>query len=80
MYGSTEVDKVALGNTSLTIKVTKTNASGGEDTDTIGSGEYTISYNKANGAFKDKYKQIEISGSKTRYIQMVHTTGRAFLK
>ncbi len=80
MYGTTEVDKVALGNTSLTIKVTKTNASGGEDTVTIGSGEYTISYEKANGAFAEPYKQVEISGSKTRYIQMVHTTGRAFLK
>lgn len=87
MYGSTEVDKVALGNTSLTIKVTETvlNGEGAEvdNTHTISDasgGSYTISYKKANGAFKEKYKQIEISGSKTRYIQMVHTTGRAYLK
>ena len=80
MYGSTEVDKVALGNSSLTIKVTKANGSGGEDTDTIGSGEYKISYKNANGAFAEAYKQVEISGAKTRYIQMVHTTGRAYLK
>lgn len=87
MYDTTEVDKVELGNKSLTIKVTKKvlNGDGDEvdDTHTIvdgSGGSYVISYEKANGAFKEKYKQIEISGSETRYIQMVYTTGRSYLK
>lgn len=87
MYGSTEVDKVALGNGSLTIKVTKRVLDGDgnevDSTHTIdegAGGSYELSYKKANGAFTEKYKQIEISGSKTRYIQMVHTTGRSYLK
>lgn len=83
MNGGSEVDKVALGNGSLSMKVTKAGAAeGDEDIVTpIDSGTtYVISYNKENGAFSDKYKQIEISGSETRYIQMVHTTGRSYLK
>ena len=87
MNGVTEVDKVSLGNGSLTIKVTKRvlNGEGTEVDDTravtnASGGSYEISYKKANGAFTEKFKQIEISGSKTRYIQMVHTTGRAYLK
>ena len=79
LNGTTEVDKVSLGNGSLTIKVTKKEASGDVTTD-ISLGDFTISYEKANGAFSEEYKQIEINGTKTRYIQLVHTTGRSYLK
>lgn len=87
MNGTAEVDKVSLGNGKLTIKATKTvvNAEGAEEDVTqevtAGSGgSYEISYKKENGAFSESYKQIEINGSKTRYIQLVHTTGRSILK
>ena len=85
MNGSTQVDKVELGNESLTIKATKigVNAEGAEVPETTNikvDGDFEITYNKANGAFGEKYKQIEISGSDTRYVQMVYTTGRSYLK
>lgn len=85
MNGSTEVDKVALGNGNLTIKATKiiVNGEGAEVQQTKNiknDGAFEISYNKENGAFAEKYKQIEITGSETRYIQLVHTTGRSYLK
>jgi len=84
MNGSTEMDKVSLGNESLTIKVTKTviNGEGLEEDETkeVEDGDYKILYKKENGAFWEAYKQIEIVGSKTRYIQLVHTTGRSYLK
>ena len=85
MNGSTEVDKVALGNGGLTIKATKLVDDGGgtevpETKDIKNDGEYEISYNKANGAFNEKYKQIEIVGTETRYVKLVHTTGRSYLE
>lgn len=79
--GTTEVDRVALGNGSLSITATKEGSTGGDESTTIdNSTSFTISYNKANGAFADKYKTIVITGSKTKTIQMVHTTGRSYVK
>lgn len=83
MNGTTEVDKVALGNGNLTINVKQAGAADGDPdvVTTISSGTpYEIVYKKENGAFADKYKQIEISGSETRYVQLVYTTGRSYLK
>jgi len=80
----TVVDKVSLGSGNLKIKATKTVTSGGVSVDqTLNINSvtaYVISYKKDNGAFAEAYKQIKIEGSKTRYIQMVHTTGRSYLK
>ena len=83
MDGSTQVDKVSLGNGSLTIKLTEEGAS---DL-VIGSGgtpgaSAEIAYKKANGAFDDScdYNSIVIDGSKTRTIRLVNTTGRSYLE
>ena len=77
--GTTEVDKVALGNESLTIKVKKTilNAEGAEVNQIwdVKDGTYTISYKKENGAFAEKYKQIEIKTNETTAkIDMIRIT------
>ena len=83
MNGSTEVDKVALGNGSLTLNVKQAGAADGDPdvvTTISSSTSYEIKYNKANGAFEEKYKQIEIVGTETRYVKLVHTTGRSYLE
>lgn len=79
MNGSTEVDKVSLGNQSLTIKLTKPGASAITVT---GSAAPEIFYKKANGAFGDgcEFDSIVIEGSRTRTIRLVHTTGRSYLE
>ena len=78
MHGSTEVDKVALGNGSLSITVTK----GASNTVVNTGSSVEIAYKKANGAFTDSctYDSVVIVGSKTRTIQLVHETGRSYLK
>ncbi len=78
--GGTEVDKVSLGNGSLSIKLTEPGVAG--NVTVTESVSPVIAYKKANGAFEDSctYNSIIISGSKTRTIQLVHTTGRSYLK
>ncbi len=78
MNDATEVDKVALGSGNLSMKVTD---SAGDVV--IGSGtSVEIAYKKENGAFEDSctYDSVVIGGSKTKTIQLVHTTGRSYLK
>ncbi len=80
MKGSTEVDKVSLGSDALTVTIKEE----GEEDITVATGEsYEFSYKKSNGAFSDvcTYSSVVISGgSKTRTVQLVHETGRCYLK
>ena len=78
MKGSTEVDVVHLGNDALTITV---ETEGGATT-TIGPSSCTFAYKKANGAFADSclYSVVTITGSKTKEVQLVHDTGRSYIK
>lgn len=80
MKGSTEVDKVSLGSDALTVTIKED----GEEDITVATGDaYEFSYKKANGAFSDActYSSVVISGgSKTRTVQLVHATGRCYLK
>lgn len=80
LNGTTEVDRVALGNGSLSITATKEGTTGDESTTIDNSTSFTISYKKENGAFADKYKTIVIGGSKTKTIQLIHATGRSYVK
>ena len=80
MNGTTEVDRVALGNGSLSINVTRTG--GASDLEINTGTSAVIGYKKENGAFKDScdYNSIVIGGYKTKTIQLVHTTGRSYVK
>ncbi len=82
LNGATEVDKVSLGNGSLTIT-----AVDGATSVVIGAGgspgaSAEIAYKKANGAFEDScgYDSIVINGTKTRTVRLVNATGRTYLE
>lgn len=78
--GAVEVDKVNLGNGGLTVTIKET----GQSDLTMGIGDsYEFSYKKSNGAFEDTctYTSVVINGgSKTRVVQLVHDTGRCYMK
>lgn len=80
MKGSSEVDKESLGSQALTIAIKEE----GQADITVATGEeYEFSYKKENGAFTDActYSSVVITGgSKTRTVQLVHATGRCYLK
>jgi len=78
--GSSEVDKVKLGNGGLGITIKES----GQPDQPVGTSEdYEFSYKKSNGAFADActYTSVVITGgSKTKVVQLVHDTGRCYLK
>lgn len=80
MKGSAEVDKVSLGSQALTVTIKEE----GQADITVATGdEYEFSYKKENGAFTDTctYSSVVITGaSKTKTVQLVHATGRCYLK
>lgn len=79
MQGTTEIDKVGLGNGSLTVSLSRPGAA---DLVLADGTSAEISYKKENGAFVDSlaYSSVIISGSKTRTVQLVKATGRSYLK
>ena len=74
-----QLDLVHFGNDALTITVQK-------QTDppvtVSGSNRFVFAYKKENGAFEDSclYSVVTITGSKTKKVQLVHDTGRSFIK
>lgn len=72
----TEVEKVEIGNSALTIKVKNQDSS---VTQISSSDSCEFTYNKSNGAFTSTYNEIQVEGTKTVSLKLVTATGRSYI-
>jgi prepilin-type N-terminal cleavage/methylation domain-containing protein len=78
LQGGTEIDKVEIGDSALTISFAENDA----DTPTAinSSTPCIITYKKSNGAFSSAYTRLVVAGSKTITVRMVKDTGRCYME